>query len=66
MEIEEEEERTQAPDFWNDPKIAETHLKKTKEKKRWVDEFNKAEESLNDLLVLEEFFNSDVLIWALI
>ena len=59
MEIEEEEERTQAPDFWNDPKIAETHLKKTKEKKRWVDEFNKAEESLNDLLVLEEFFNSD-------
>ncbi len=56
MEIEEEEEKTQAPHFWDNPKNAEQHLKKIKEKKRWVDLFNKAEEAVDDLLVLEEFF----------
>ena len=56
MEIEEEEEKTQAPNFWDNPKNAEQHLKKIKEKKRWVDLFNKAEEAVDDLLVLEEFF----------
>lgn len=55
MEIDEEEERTQAPDFWDDPKKAETLLKAIKEK-RWVDSFNDVEESVNDMLVMEEFF----------
>jgi len=59
MEIEEEEEKTQSPQFWDDPKAAEQHLKKIKEKKRWVDSFNNAEESIDDLLVLEEFFEMD-------
>jgi len=59
MEIEEEEEKTQSPQFWDDPKSAEQHLKKIKEKKRWVDSFNNAEESIDDLLVLEEFFEMD-------
>jgi|TARA_B100001971_G_C18257048_1_gene583069 peptide chain release factor 2 len=56
MEIEEEEEKTQSPKFWDNPKAAEQHLKKIKEKKRWVDSFNKAQESFNDLTVMEEFF----------
>ncbi|RLD69571.1 MAG: peptide chain release factor 2, partial [Bacteroidetes bacterium] len=56
MEIEEEEEKTQSPTFWDNPKSAEQHLKKTKEKKRWVVSYNKANESIEDLLVLEEFF----------
>ncbi len=59
MEIEEEEEKTQSPQFWDDPKAAEQHLKKIKEKKRWVDSFNNAKESIDDLLVLEEFFEMD-------
>ncbi len=59
MEIEEEEEKTQSPTFWDNPKEAEQHLKKIKEKKRWVDAYNKAEESFNDLGVLEEFFEMD-------
>ena len=59
MEIEEEEEKTQSPQFWDNPKAAEQHLKKIKEKKRWVDSFNNAEESIDDLLVLEEFFGME-------
>ena len=56
MEIEEEEEKTQSPDFWNDPKAAEQHLKKIKEKKRWVETYEKVEEAYSDLVVIEEFF----------
>lgn len=56
MEIEEEEEKTQSPKFWDNPKAAEQHLKKIKGKKRWVDSFKKAQESFNDLTVIEEFF----------
>ena len=57
MEIEEEEEKTQAPDFWNDPKSAELLLKKIKTTKNWTDAYAKAEEAFNDLKVLEEFFH---------
>ncbi len=56
MEIEEEEEKTQSPDFWNDPKKAELLLKKIKEKKGWVDSYNKAFDAFDDLSTLAEFF----------
>lgn len=56
MEIGEEEEKTQAPDFWNDPKKAELLLKKIKVKKNRMEAFSRAEEALNDVKVLEEFF----------
>ena len=56
MEIEELEEKTQDPDFWNDPKKAEALLKQIKEQKRWTTDFAKAEEAFADLEVLQEFF----------
>ncbi len=56
MEIGEEEEKTQSPDFWNDPKKAEVLLKKIKVKKNRMEAFAKAEEALNDVKVLDEFF----------
>ena len=56
MEIEEEEEKTQSPNFWDNPKEAEAQLKKIKDKKRWVDAYNLANESVNDLITIEEFF----------
>ena len=55
VEIEEEEEKTQSPVFWDDPKKAEQILKTIKDKKRWVEGYLKAEESFNDLQVLHEF-----------
>lgn len=56
MEIEEEEEKTQASDFWNDPKKAEVLLRKVKAKKNRTEAFAKAQEAFNDLKVLEDFF----------
>ena len=37
MEYEEEELRTQAPDFWEDQKRAEEQMKKVKGIKKWLD-----------------------------
>ncbi len=59
MEIEEEEEKTQSPDFWNDPKKAEILLKKIKAKKNRTEAFANAEEAFNDLKVLEDFFQDE-------
>jgi len=56
--IKEEEEKTQATNFWDDPKKAEQLLKQIKEKKRWTDAFALAEEELNDLKVMEEFLEA--------
>lgn len=43
------------PDFWNDPKAAEKHLKNIKSKKVWTDAFNAVQQKLDDLTVLFEF-----------
>ncbi|MCF6170002.1 MAG: peptide chain release factor 2 [Bacteroidales bacterium] len=55
MEIEELEEKSHDPDFWNDPKKAEALLKQIQELKRWTHDFANAEEAFNDLEVLQEF-----------
>ena len=39
VEIEEEDLKTQDPEFWNDPKEAEKTLKSLKKKKYWVGEY---------------------------
>ena len=46
---------TLAPDFWGDPKAAETFLKKLSGIKSWVTDFDKAKELTEDLDVLYEF-----------
>ncbi len=58
VEIEEEEERTHAPDFWDDPKKAETLLKSIKEKKRWTDGFEEAMALYDELSLAFEFYDS--------
>ncbi len=57
MEIEEDELKTQDPNFWDDPKKAEILLKKIKDKKRWVERWSEANEANDDLDVLFEFYN---------
>ena len=37
IEFEEEQLRTQAPDFWDDPKRAQEQMKKVKGIQRWID-----------------------------
>ncbi len=58
VEIEEEEERTHAPDFWDDPKKAETLLKSIKEKKCWTDGFEEAMALYDELSLAFEFYDS--------
>ncbi len=55
MEIEEEELKSQDPNFWDDPKAAELLLKKIKQKKFWTDSYAQVKTGLEDLNVLLEF-----------
>lgn len=54
-EIEEDELRSQDPEFWNDPKAAEVLLKKMKQKKFWVKAYEDLKTELEDLEVIFEF-----------
>ncbi len=47
--------RSQAPDFWDDAKAAETHMRMLQELKSWVDEFDAIETQVEDLKVMFEF-----------
>jgi peptide chain release factor 2 len=58
IQIEEEEQRTQDPDFWNDPKSAEEQLKKIARLKSWVEGYNVAKTAVEDLNVLSEFLEA--------
>jgi len=58
VEIEEQEERTHAPDFWDDPKKAETLLKAIREKKRWTEGFEEAMAFYDELSLAFEFYDS--------
>jgi peptide chain release factor 2 len=58
VEIEELEERTHAPDFWDDPKKAETLLKAIREKKRWTEGFEEAMAFYDELSLAFEFYDS--------
>ncbi len=44
-----------APDFWDNPREAQAHMKFIQSKKQWVDDYNAAEVLVNDLEVLIEF-----------
>ena len=69
VEFEEEQLRTQAPDFWEDPKRAEEQMKKVKTLERWIkgyahvrqlaDELQLAFEFHKDELVTEEEVDDD-------
>ena len=51
-----EELKTQAFDFWDNPKSAETHLKKINRQKVWVVAFQEVQSAFDDLSVLFDFF----------
>lgn len=69
VEFEEEQLRTQAPDFWEDPKRAEEQMKKVKTLERWIkgyahvrqlaDELQLAYDFHKDELVTEEEVDDD-------
>ncbi len=55
LQIEEKEQLTLNPDFWNDPEKAESVLKNIKSHKNWVKQYESVASSVEDLEVLDEF-----------
>lgn len=55
IQIQEDELRSQDPSFWDNPKEAEAVMKKMRSRKSWVEDYDKAKSSLEDLKVLLEF-----------
>ena len=45
-----------APDFWNNPKIAEAYVKTLRSKKKWIEDYNKAVEMTDELQLAYEFY----------
>ncbi|AWA30691.1 peptide chain release factor 2 [Flavobacterium magnum] len=56
MEIANEEEKTLAPDFWNNAKEAEAYIKVLRAKKKWVEDYEKAEQLADEVQLAYEFF----------
>ena len=56
FQIEEKEQQTLNPNFWNDPKRAEVILKELKSHKAWLAAFEKVKTKIEDTEVLYEFF----------
>ena len=54
-EVEQKQEKTLAPNFWDDPKEAEKFLKELSGVKFWVTGFDKAAAAVEDLNVLLDF-----------
>ncbi|WP_340198744.1 peptide chain release factor 2 [Ascidiimonas sp. W6] len=55
IEIANEEEKTFAPDFWNNPKEAELFMQTLQSKKKWVEDYTAAKNLAEELEVLLDF-----------
>lgn len=56
IEFEEEQLRTQAPDFWENPDYARQQMKKVKEIERWVKGYDKAKAQAEELQLAFDFY----------
>ena len=54
------QKKTEAPDFWNDPKAAEVFMKNLNGIKSWVTAFDKAYSETEDVEVLLEFESEEI------
>ena len=60
IEYEEEELRTQAPDFWEDPKRAQEQMKKVKGIKRWLDGYKEVRTFADELQLAFDFYHEEM------
>lgn len=56
IEIANDEEKAASPEFWNDTRGAQAHLKQLNSKKSWVTDYDEVKHAANDLDVLYEFY----------
>jgi peptide chain release factor 2 len=59
IEIANDDEKTAAPEFWDNPKTAEAFLKQLRSKKKWVEGYDEIQTQFEDLQVLLEFAKED-------
>lgn len=60
VQLEEEQLRTQAPDFWEDPKRAEAQMKKVKEIQKWIDGYKEVKTLCDELELAVDFFKDEL------
>jgi len=59
IEIANDDEKTAAPEFWDNPKTAEAFLKQLRSKKKWVEGYDEIQTQFEDLQVLADFAKED-------
>ena len=60
VELEEEQLRTQAPDFWDDPKRAQEQMKKVKDIQRWIDGYKEVKTCADELELAFDFYHDEM------
>ncbi len=60
IEFEEEDLRTQAPDFWDDPKRAQEQMKKVKGIQKWLDGYRDVRDKADELQLAFDFYHDDM------
>jgi peptide chain release factor 2 len=60
VEYEEEELRTQAPDFWDDRLRAEEQMKKVKAIKKWIDCYHDCRAKADELQLAFDFYKDEL------
>lgn len=60
IEYEEEQLRTQAPDFWDDPKRAEAQMKKVKGIEKWLKDYKEVSTLTDELTLAVVFFKDEI------
>ena len=56
IEIANDEEKAASPEFWDEPKSAQAHLKQLNSKKGWVGDYNEVKHAAEELEVLYDFY----------
>lgn len=60
VEFEEEQLRTQAPDFWEDPKYAQEQMKKVKGIQKWLDGYKTVRLYADELQLAFDFYKEEM------
>ncbi len=60
VEFEEEQLRTQAPDFWEDPKYAQEQMKKVKGIQKWLDGYKTVRFYADELQLAFDFYKDEM------
>ena len=58
IDVKNKEEKTLAPDFWDDTSSAEAYIRALQPKKQWLSDINHLTTKIDDLFVLVEFSKS--------